>query len=65
MNLLAQPVSGVAQYHNAHSQTAGKPVDKEVLRVYVERMVEASSENKLNARPVQRVVERVRARSVS
>ena len=40
MNLLAQPVRGGAQNHDARSQPTGKPADKEVLRGYVERMVE-------------------------
>jgi hypothetical protein len=40
MNLLAQPVSGGAQNHDARSQPTGKPAEKEVLRAYVERMVE-------------------------
>ena len=40
MNLLAQPVRGDAQNHDARSQPTGKPADKEVLRGYVEFMVE-------------------------
>jgi hypothetical protein len=40
MNLLAQPVRGGAQNHDARSQPTGKPADKEVLRGYVERVVE-------------------------
>jgi hypothetical protein len=39
MNLLAQPVRGGAQNHDACSQPTRKPADKEVLRGYVERMV--------------------------
>ncbi len=40
MNLLAQPVRGGAQNHDVRSQPTGKPADKEVLRGYVEHMVE-------------------------
>jgi hypothetical protein len=40
MNLLAQPVRGSAQNQDARSQPTGQPADKEVLRGYVERMVE-------------------------
>ena len=40
MNLRAQPLYGGAQNHDALSQTTGKPSDKEVLRGYVESMVE-------------------------
>jgi hypothetical protein len=40
MNLLAQPVRGGVQNHDERSQPTGKPADKEVLRGYVEHMVE-------------------------
>jgi hypothetical protein len=40
MNLLAQPVRRGTQNHDARSQPTGKPAEKEVLRAYVERMVE-------------------------
>jgi hypothetical protein len=40
MNLLAQPVRGDTQNHDAHSQSTGKPADKKVLRGYVDHMEE-------------------------
>jgi len=40
INLLSQPVSRGVQNQDEHSQPSGKPADKEVLRGYVEHMVE-------------------------
>ena len=40
MNLLAQPVRGDTQNHDAHSKPTGKPADKKGLRGYVEHMEE-------------------------
>jgi hypothetical protein len=39
MNLLAQPVSGGAQNHEARPQPSGKASDKDALCGYVDRMV--------------------------
>jgi hypothetical protein len=51
MNLLAQPVRGGTQNHDTHSQPTVKPVDKEVLRGYVERMVEEKLAGQRNQTP--------------
>jgi hypothetical protein len=51
MNLLAQPVRGGTQNHDASSQSTGKPADKEVLRGYVERMVEEKLAGQRNQTP--------------
>jgi hypothetical protein len=51
MNLLAQPVRGGTQNHDARSQPTGKPADKEVLRGYVERMVEEKLAGQRNQTP--------------
>ncbi len=51
MNLLAQPVRGDAQNHDTRSQPTGKPADKELLRGYVERMVEEKLADQRNQTP--------------
>ena len=51
MNLLAQPMRGGSQNHDVQSQPTGKPADKEVLRGYVERMVEAKLAGQRNQTP--------------
>jgi hypothetical protein len=50
MNLLAQPVRGGTQNHDARSQPTGKPADKEVLG-YVECMVEEKLAGQRNQTP--------------